>query len=75
MVDRSYLILTMKKSHKQIILEEFLQSKNKVFTLGEYSGNSDLDISDPHMQDLHHYIACANEIEQKLMVILDRLIH
>ncbi len=55
------LVLTMSNSHKEAILNACPEIGNKVFTLGEYSGEEG-DIPDPFMQDIQVYKACCNKI-------------
>ncbi len=58
-VKNSNLILTMEVAHKQIIEDEFPESKGKVFTVLEYGRKSDLpeslSVPDPTGQDVEDF--------------------
>ncbi|NLM11983.1 MAG: low molecular weight protein arginine phosphatase [Clostridiaceae bacterium] len=75
MIKNAYIILTMTRNHKRMILDVYPESADKVFTLKEYAGytEDDWDISDPFGYNLEVYEACAEEIETVLLKILDRL--
>lgn len=75
MVQNAYVILTMTRDHKRMILDVYPEAADKVFTLKEYAGytEDDWDISDPFGFDIDVYEACAEEIETVLLKILDRL--
>jgi protein-tyrosine-phosphatase len=68
MIKNAYLILTMTASHKEMLLEAFPLSRDRVFTLKEYvlgpeSGCSP-DISDPYGMPAKVYEQCAAEIRE-----------
>ncbi len=66
-LDAFDLILTMTKSHKAWILQNFKHLEHKVFTLKEYnSQKSAADILDPFGGDLREYRRCAKEIEENM---------
>lgn len=75
MIQNAYIILTMTKDHKRMILDVYPEVADKVFTLKEFAGytEDDWDISDPFGFDVDIYEACAEEIETVLLKILDRL--
>jgi len=75
MIQNAYIILTMTKDHKRMILDVYPEAADKVFTLKEFAGytEDDWDISDPFGFDVDVYEACAEEIETVLLKILDRL--
>jgi len=75
MIQNAYIILTMTKDHKRMILDVYPEAADKVFTLKEFAGytEDDWDISDPFGFDVDIYEACAEEIETVLLKILDRL--
>jgi len=75
MIQNAYIILTMTKDHKRMILDVYPEAADKVFTLKEFAGytEDDWDVSDPFGFDVDVYEACAEEIETVLLKILDRL--
>lgn len=75
MIKDAYVVLTMTKNHKRMLLDVYPETADKVFTLKEYAGydESDWDISDPFGYNEEIYEACAEEIETALLKILDKL--
>lgn len=74
-IQNAYMILTMTRNHKHMILDVYQEAADKVFTLKEYAeyGENDWDISDPFGFDAEIYKACVNELETVLLKILDKL--
>ncbi len=66
------LVLTMTRSHQENLLRLFPVVKEKLFTLGEFSGTG-ADIADPFGGSLEDYQACANQIDPMLELVLDKL--
>ncbi|NLX77826.1 MAG: low molecular weight protein arginine phosphatase [Clostridiaceae bacterium] len=75
MIRDAYIVLTMTRDHKRMILDVYPEAADKVFTLKEYAGypEDDWDISDPFGYDIEVYESCAEELETVLLKILDRL--
>lgn len=75
MINDAYIILTMTRDHKRMILDVYPQAADKVFTLKEYADydEDDWDISDPFGFNEKVYSQCAEELEMALLKILDRL--
>jgi protein-tyrosine-phosphatase len=70
----SDLILTMTGSHKRAILTYFPEATDKVHTLQEFAGIEGIrDIADPFGGALEDYRRCAEEIEESLDRLLERL--
>lgn len=63
------LILTMTKFHKYVLLARFPEISNKTFTLNEFVGSDNLDISDPVGKSLLRYRQCAQEINSSLYLL------
>jgi protein-tyrosine-phosphatase len=63
------LVLTMTGSHKALVQSFFPQAADKVFTLSEYVDGRSKDIADPFGGGLGVYKQCADEMEQ----VLERL--
>ena len=75
MIKEAYIILTMTRDHKRMILDVFPEAADKVFTLKEFADypEDDWDISDPFGYSEEVYKDCAEEIETALLKILDKL--
>jgi len=74
LVDWADLILTMTESHKRAVLSIFPAAQSKVHTLREFVGVEGItDIADPFGGDLEVYRRCAQEIEESLDMLIDRL--
>ncbi|NLK68352.1 MAG: low molecular weight protein arginine phosphatase [Clostridiaceae bacterium] len=75
MIKDAYIILTMTRDHKRMILDVYPEAADKVFTLKEFADydEADWDISDPFGYNDKIYSACAEELELALLKILDKL--
>jgi protein-tyrosine-phosphatase len=67
------LILTMTNGHKQYILNQFPDARDRVFVLDDFVGGAGEDITDPFGGDVLAYETVAEEIKSKLERLLDRL--
>lgn len=74
LVQNSDLILTMTKSHKDIILSALPLFTNKVFTLKEFGNYKDMDIVDPFGGNLEIYRITALEIKNVINKIIDKIL-
>lgn len=74
-IRNAYIVLTMTRDHKRMILEVYPEAADKVYTLKEYAnyGEEDQDISDPFGYGTEAYEACIKELETALLKILDKL--
>lgn len=80
-INSSDLILTMTKSHKDIIIYSAPEAKHKVYTLKEYAriindeeiNGNNLDIADPYGMDYNVYELSMKEIEIELKKIIDNI--
>lgn len=72
MVNEADLILTMTISHKDTIIFNIPESKDKTYTLKEFTDNNnkDYDIIDPYGMSLERYKQCAAEIRENLEKVL-----
>lgn len=69
------LILVMTKHHRDMIHDIYPEAASKVHLLKEYAGiDGDTDVIDPFGQDYNTYKRCAEELEDLLLEVLDRLI-
>lgn len=74
LVENSDLILTMTKSHKDIILNSLPKFSNKVFTLKEFADNKDIDIIDPFGGNLEIYKITAKDIQNTINKLIDKIL-
>jgi protein-tyrosine-phosphatase len=76
LIEWSDLVLTMTKFHKYIVLTRFPEIINKTFTLKEFVGEVHaFDISDPVGKSVSRYRECAQEIDQVLNRLQQKLVH
>jgi protein-tyrosine-phosphatase len=75
-IQDSWLILTMTVHHKEMILDIYPESADKVFTVKDFAGIKDHnpDICDPFGQDYETYKKCAREIEKVLGLVAEKLV-
>lgn len=73
LIDNSDIILTMTKSHKEILVQAVPKCKEKVYTFKGFVNKTELDISDPFGGNLDTYkdtmkeiIYSVNEIVKKI---------
>jgi len=72
-LEEADLILTMTKNHKEEILKVMPEIRDKVYTLKEYAGYGEVDILDPYGGDIEVYRKAADDIEDALRKILDKI--
>lgn len=74
-VKQSWLILTMTRHHREMILDIYPEATDKVYTLKGYVELEDgsPDVSDPFGHDYEAYQACAYEIESLMPDMADKL--
>lgn len=70
-VEESDIVFTMTKGHKMSILSVMPQCEEKVFTIGEYIGGS--DVIDPYGGSEEVYEACAEELYSYIERIVEKL--
>ncbi|WP_088070246.1 low molecular weight protein arginine phosphatase [Gottfriedia luciferensis] len=63
-------VLSMTSSHKQMLISQFPQYKDKVYTIYEYINGTDKDISDPYGGSLSIYESTLNELEELVKKIV-----
>jgi protein-tyrosine phosphatase len=70
------LVLTMTRFHKSVVIALFPDAIDKTFTLKEFVGEqTSFDIRDPVGKSLSRYRQCAQEINQALDGLQQKLIH
>lgn len=66
LVEKADKILTMTRTHKMLVCEFFPSAEGKTFTLGEFAGHPERDVSDPFGRSAETYLTCADEIAKLL---------
>ena len=74
LVDEADIILTMTDSHKERIIRNFPNAKNKVFLYNEYAYGKYTDISDPFGGNINTYQITRDEIYKASEAIIERLV-
>ena len=74
LVEKSDLILTMTKCHKDAILNSLPQFSSKIFTLKEFADDKDIDIVDPFGGDLEVYKVTAYDIKNTINKFIDKIL-
>jgi protein-tyrosine-phosphatase len=72
-MDRSDYLLTMTQKHKDGILKQYPDAKDKVFTLAEFATGKHEDLSDPYKQPISAYIKVEKQLDQFLPLALDKI--
>ena len=71
------LILCATKNHKSELISRYNNLKEKIYTMKEYveldNNQTDMDIKDPWGYDSYVYERCAEEINEVIDSIIDRL--
>jgi len=74
LVEKSDVILTMTKAHKDIILNSLPQFSDKIFTLREFAEDESMDIVDPYGGNLEVYKVTAEDIKITINKIIDKIL-
>ncbi len=64
------LVLTMTQGHKKAILDYMNDIRDKVFTLGEFTGSGQ-EIPDPFGLPVEEYIACAQVLDSMMQKVAE----
>ena len=79
-VDSAFMIFTMTREHKKVLLKLFPEAEEKVYTLKEFAyegfedmSNRSTDISDPYGGDENVYKECAIEIRDAIDKVIEKL--
>ena len=81
LVREADLVLTMTRSHKEMLLQRYPGAREKIFTLKEFTRSAEeyeneqytLDIKDPYGQPVDVYAGCAAELETHLRRLFNLL--
>lgn len=73
LLDGSDLILTMTRSHKAALINNYSGVQGKVYTLKEYAFGLEEDIMDPYGMGLRAYEESKKEIEEALEKIAEKI--
>lgn len=72
MVEEADLVLTMTSRHRDQLQESLPHLKDKIYTLAEYAGQPEAEISDPYGQDVEAYQRTLQQIKYLLEKIADQ---
>ncbi|HHU07660.1 MAG TPA: low molecular weight protein arginine phosphatase [Clostridiaceae bacterium] len=72
-IEAADLVLAMTARHKQTLLHKFPEHQNKIFTLGEYAGMPDEEVSDPFGEGEESYLNTANQLVKLLQAIFNKI--
>ena len=72
LLDSAELVLTMTDSHRAVLLSDYPKARDMVFTLSEYIGD-EADVADPFGGDVEEYRACAAQIKDMLLRVVEKL--
>lgn len=64
------IILTMGKSHKEILIDRYPYLRKKIFLLNDYAFGIEEDIRDPFGGDLREYKSVLDEIYKAILAII-----
>lgn len=70
-VEGADVVFTMTENHKKAVLNVLPHTKDKVHTIGEYTGGK--DISDPYGADAEVYKSCCRELYESIEKIVEKL--
>ncbi len=73
LLDKFDLILTMSRSHKDILLNNYPNSKGNVFILNEYAFDEKIDIPDPFGGSLKDYERARDQIYRAIEKIVEKI--
>lgn len=73
LLEEADLILTMGKSHKDLLISKFDFIKGKIYTLKEYAYGKEEDIEDPFGGNINVYDKAKEEIKEALKVTIKKL--
>ncbi|MEK6543650.1 MAG: low molecular weight protein arginine phosphatase, partial [Elusimicrobiota bacterium] len=73
MVEAATVILAMAHEHKENIVRNHPQAKDKTFLLMEFAAQGPKDIADPIGSGLETYRRCKDEIKTALAAVIRRL--
>jgi len=74
MVSNSWLILTMEERQRDFLRQTYPDAAHKILTLNEITG-FECDITDPYGSELDFYRNTQNIIEERLHILLERIIN
>ena len=73
MIAEASLVLTMTRSHKAALLQQWPVAREKVFTLGEFVGD-ETEIADPIGGPLDEYRRCAGQLSRLIEIGKDNIL-
>ncbi|GAK14475.1 low molecular weight protein arginine phosphatase [Geomicrobium sp. JCM 19039] len=73
LLDKSDVVLTMTRSHRDVLHRLYPEYKERIFTLSEF-GETDEEVTDPIGGDLDEYRTTAEQLERLLQKIQHKLV-
>lgn len=71
-IQNASLLLTMTEQHKNKVITQYPQAKDKTYTLSEYATGKKEDLSDPYGKPLEDYKNLANQLDILLPLALQK---
>jgi protein-tyrosine-phosphatase len=68
------LVLTMTREQRLYLAGQFPKKEYKIFTLGQFIGQTDRDIEDPYGRSLEMYRKSSQEIKEILIKVMNKLL-
>ncbi|RSL29659.1 low molecular weight protein arginine phosphatase [Salibacterium salarium] len=72
-MDWADIILTMTKSHHELAVQQFPEAADKIFTIKEFAVDSSDDIVDPIGGTMETYRKTAEELDNLMDAVLEKL--
>lgn len=73
LVEWADIILAMTESHKYAVLDRFAKARGKVFTLAEFAGKGEYDISDPFGGNVEIYRETLAQLEEMVDAVYKKI--
>lgn len=67
------VILTMTENHRQILINNFQKSQNKIYNFASYLYNKNMDIIDPFGGSVEVYEQCLNSLQVMMEELFSKL--
>lgn len=71
-VEESYMIFTMTKGLKEILINNYPQFKSKIYSLNEYT-NLKGDVADPYGGEIEVYSKTYEDLIKSITILIDKL--
>lgn len=74
-LETANLILVMTKGHKQAVVQRRADLMDRVYLMTEYVLGTEFDVQDPFGKSVGVYRSCANQLEELINQLVEKLIH